>query len=466
MVISPVSKILIQRADKLGDVILSLPVVDALKAQYPDAEIHFLTSSVGALIIDTYPLISKTICCAQQGNTIAELPALIDEVKSENYSHYISLWNHSAFARLGYLCGIPCRIGDATDFRLKRYYTHPVRQTWEDFSRHQVEFNKELLAPFGISPQLMPSQLPVPDSAKQSAGQLLADLDPQLKTVFIFAVTGGTNYPIPYEPLQQFIQDLLATKTYAVILAGQSQEQTALTKLKKSGLVNVINKTTFPELMALIDQSDFYVGPDTGPTHLASFMNKPILFFSSVKPNPPVRWGPLADHFVCIRKEYVCPFLCVKKCHPDSCFSFVTSELLMSSFEKLVSHTLFEAPMVTKRAHLLASVRVLFVTRSVHEYNQLFPLIQSLREQGLMIFPYLIRGWSLIRLVYVIRLVIKHNINVLQGDWPSWVTRTVRFFMGAIAVYVPPIVVPISFSSILTVDDYLDAYIQVWKKKS
>ena len=55
------NKILIQRADRLGDVILSTPVIETLKQKFPNCELHVLTSKIGSEYLKQHPLVNKVI---------------------------------------------------------------------------------------------------------------------------------------------------------------------------------------------------------------------------------------------------------------------------------------------------------------------------------------------------------------------------------------------------------------------
>ena len=54
-----VDRILIQRADRLGDVVLSCPVIESLKYHRPELKIDVLTSPIGAKFLEGHPLISN-----------------------------------------------------------------------------------------------------------------------------------------------------------------------------------------------------------------------------------------------------------------------------------------------------------------------------------------------------------------------------------------------------------------------
>ena len=61
-------KVLVQRCDRLGDTILSLPLIDALKKYYPDSKIDFLTSSTGAEVAKLNPNINEIIIAPKENS--------------------------------------------------------------------------------------------------------------------------------------------------------------------------------------------------------------------------------------------------------------------------------------------------------------------------------------------------------------------------------------------------------------
>lgn len=82
-----------------------------------------------------------------------------------------------------------------------------------------------------------------------------------------FIGTGGTNYPIPLPVIESCLPKLKEAG-YGVILCG---EHPVLDSYSNDEVLNLTGKTSLKELAALIKLTDYYVGADTGPTHLASF---------------------------------------------------------------------------------------------------------------------------------------------------------------------------------------------------
>ena len=201
-------KICIQRADKLGDVILSLPVVDKIAEEYPTAELHFLTSSIGENFLQYHPKVSKIHTCnVDEKWTSDAYKTLIHTLRAEEYDVFISLWNHPKMAVAARLSGAQIRVGDATGFLLKHCYTHPIRQQWEDLSRHQIGHNLDLLRPLNISSELTAGWIPIRKETQEAVQKELSKwTNSSKKTVLIFTGTGGTNEPIPEPAVADFIR--------------------------------------------------------------------------------------------------------------------------------------------------------------------------------------------------------------------------------------------------------------------
>ena len=273
-------KILIQRADRLGDLVLSLPVIERIKQNLPDSKITLLTSSIGEALAKEHPLIDHVITVKEYSLIHKSYWKLINSIKKKKFDAYISLWNNPLFAYLGFLCKIPIRVGDKSNPSLAIFYTHRVFQQWNDFTRHQINFNLDLLEPFQFSNQTITTKVYTSKETDITMLDIMRQSLPKSqKTVLIFTCTGGTNHPIPEHAIVPFVHHLLKHH-FNVILCGQGRATTLngalLLSLRKKNLLNLIGKTTLTELISIIKLSDFYIGPDTGPTHLASFLKKPI----------------------------------------------------------------------------------------------------------------------------------------------------------------------------------------------
>lgn len=464
------SKILVQRADRLGDVVFSLPVIEQLKQLYPHTEIHVLTSPIGRKFLEPHPLITKIITIdLTKPRTSRDQRELLQTLRRENYTLYISLWNHPTLAAIGLQARIPYCIGDGTNFPRRLYYNFPVRQRWEDFTRHQIDFNLDLLEPLRPCPLKPVLKIYTDKEADKQAKKWSEELGGrQRKTIVIFCGTGGTNFPIPETAVRDFSLKITATNRFNVILCGEKKQGSLLNGISHPNLLNIIGKTSLNELVSMINLADYYVGPDTGPTQIASFLQKPMIFFSPIRPNPPSRWGPQTPYFQIIRRDYDMPVInATTMTNPD--FSYVTGDYLYDHFCELLRRKELNDDMSAEQqeqVRLLHSYRVLVIVRSKEEYDRVQLALTPLREQGLVVFPYIVTSLSVSSVRRLLNYIARRNINVIQGKIPSWLVWIIRFYVGAVKAYIPPVYIPLILSAQLQLNDYIRLYNQKWQQKT
>jgi ADP-heptose:LPS heptosyltransferase len=460
-------KILIQRADKLGDVVFSLPAIEALHLKYPEAKIDFLTSPIAADLVEDHPLVENVLIYDEKKK--GDWRRTVKGVKKGKYDLYVSLWNHPKMAWLGKMAHIPVRVGDSSNPSLKWLYNRRVKQHWMDFSKHQIEHNLDLLKGVGINDPAVISKLSVNSDAKiKIKDTLKKHLNPQRKTVVIFQGTGGTNFTIPDRAIHEFIDLVEKSENFNVILCGITPVENSLDARKlKSGL-NLINRTSLKELVAVINEAHFYIGADTGFTHIASFLRRPLIFFSPIKPNPPSRWGPVSPFFEIVRQEYRCHHSGNERCLPGSCFRYVNGQTLYDLLGQLITKTNLHQSMSYKkqqREWLLNSVRVFLSSKTPNDAVNLRASVSKVKDKGLVVFQGTIDPYSIRSLVNLIRIVKKKNINVIQGPVPKWMIWFVRFYMGTICQYIKPIYIKQPLNHYVKVKDYLEIYRARWNKQ-
>ena len=177
-------KILVQRADKLGDVILSTPVIEALRTHYPHAKIDILTSKIGEDYCDGHEQINKIYSIDLSLSFLKKMTyiiKLIQNIRKENYSLYISVWNRPILSYIGWLSKIPIRVGDSSNPTLKWLFTHKIKQSWCDFTRHQAEFNLELLKSLKLPVLKMKRKVYIESNSQEWAKELIKTVKQKIK---------------------------------------------------------------------------------------------------------------------------------------------------------------------------------------------------------------------------------------------------------------------------------------------
>jgi len=277
-------KILIVRPDRIGDLVLALPVASLLKKDYPKLSIHFLASSYNASIlkyaeyVDDYILMTDS-----KGNplNIGKLTGLI-EIQSYDMALFIKPGWRSALAV--YLAGVPLRLGTSRRF-YSFLFNRRVSLSRRNSNAHEVDLNIKMLNVFGLS---------------YPAGTINPELDKELaQWPSIAGLNAGTDYIIvhpgskgsaPNWP-ESFYQELIneLAKDYKVVITGQGNELSGL----PDSTINLINKTDFAGLIGLISKAQLLISGGTGPLHVAAALGTPVLgLFPNRPATGPQRWGP------------------------------------------------------------------------------------------------------------------------------------------------------------------------------
>jgi len=114
-------RVLVTRLDYLGDVILSLPLVDAIRRE--GAVVDYLTRDPAAQLLSGDDRFERVF--AQRGGVVPGV-RLLQALRARRYRAVIDLYSNPRSAWLTWLTGAPFRIGGDRRGR-RRLYTHPMR---------------------------------------------------------------------------------------------------------------------------------------------------------------------------------------------------------------------------------------------------------------------------------------------------------------------------------------------------
>jgi ADP-heptose:LPS heptosyltransferase len=281
--------ILIVRPDGIGDVLLSLPVATQLKRLMPGVTVGFLTSPLVAPLLDRHSDVDYV-------RTIRFTDPLKDlrRAFSEGVEAAVFLKPFRRLMWAAWRAGVPIRV--ATGYRwYSLLVNRPIYEHRSEFSKHESEYNVEMLKGLGLRPQ--PVTPPVL-SLTETEGASGASRWSGVPSPRVVVHPGGIS--ARRWRLEQYC-DLVTTLTdggYGVALTGSDQERTEFGKGLRtalpSGVADLMGKLSLRELMAVIANAHVVVSGATGPAHLAAALGIPtVTLFDPRRNNLPVRWKPL-----------------------------------------------------------------------------------------------------------------------------------------------------------------------------
>ncbi len=296
MKLRPGSRLLVVRTDRLGDVILSLPVVTALKEAYPGCSLALLTSPPIAPLVQHHPDLDEVLVDdpAHAHRGVAGWLRLVRSLRARDFDVAILLHPTLRLA-LALAASVPVRLGTAYRAYSLLFTTRvPVHR--KDVARHEVDLNLDLVAPLLARPPRVVFKIPSDAQAEARVAELLRPLNPSQKLVVIHPGSGGSARDWPVEHFA-FLADRLRTKLGAAVVVTGSQGESPLVArmydLCRQKPLRLDGRTSLKELAALLRRADLVISNSTGPLHLAVAVGTDVIgLYCRMRACGPERWGP------------------------------------------------------------------------------------------------------------------------------------------------------------------------------
>jgi heptosyltransferase-2 len=381
--------ILVRGVNWIGDAVMTIPALRALKRSRPDARICLLVKPWVAPLFEKDPDIDEIILYSDEYHGLAGKIRLARRLKE--YCFDVALLFQNAFdaALITFLAGIKRRIGygrDGRGFLLTDSVTFDARAR----ELHHIDYYLNLVKQAGFHgiPDLPWLFLDIEE--RKNARRVLDGLKKPLIALNPGAAYGSSKR-WPPERFAEVANKIITELNGSVLLLGGPKEAGIADDILKhvdpslvtpASLMNLAGRTSLRELMAIIAESDVLVTNDSGPMHIGYAVGTPLVaIFGSTSPE---HTGPVNRTDIVIRKSIACSPCFERECKKNNlaCMDFITSEEVYSAVKKLV---------VTK-------IGVFFdrdgtLCRDVHYLNrmedlEIFPEITSLsilRDRGFKI---------------------------------------------------------------------------------
>lgn len=317
-----VRRILLVRVDLLGDTVLSTPAIAALRRGYPKAQIDMLVQQSTAEVlagekdiahIITYdPRIWQQKDAWRSGANWRIIFGLLRRLRQAHYDIAISVSGDigSIFTRLSGARRTVGYVGEAYPHML----TDPVPGHRYVVAQHETRYVLTLAeAAGGIiqNENLRPRLHVLPRERQEMATMLgLARARHGRRGPIIAMHAGARNGQAKRWPTHHFaiLADQLAEELDALVVVTGAPNEASLARdiahHAQYPLLNVSGKTSLPQLVALLAESDVLVTGDSGPMHIACAVETPVVVMHG--PTDPALSGPTAPDAIVLRHNLWC----------------------------------------------------------------------------------------------------------------------------------------------------------------
>ncbi len=269
----------------LGDAVLTLPLIQAVAARFPGAELHlFVRAGVEGLFRAQRELASvRPFAKRGAQKSILAAPRLGRQLAREGFDLWISPHTSLRSALVAKSVGAGVRIGYSWPWYNRLAYTHLVDRRFDELE--EIERLMQLALPLGIDPTAPKPRLDLPPEALARAGAILSGLPkgPKLGGP-ILGIHPGSTWPTkcwPEEHFAQVARRALQAGAVVLLFAGPGEEALAgrIAAAADNGsgrLLNLAGQLDLPELGACLGRLDACLTNDSGPMHLAWVQDTPL----------------------------------------------------------------------------------------------------------------------------------------------------------------------------------------------
>jgi heptosyltransferase-2 len=333
-------KILIVRTDRIGDVVLSLPMIGVLKSAYPSSFVSFLLRSYTRELVEGQEQLDQ-ILLYDSGAERKPFFRMLAELRAEKFDVVIITYPTARLAFLMYCSGIPLRIG--TGYRWysvlfnKRIFEH--RKTAE---KHEFEYNFSLLRGLGITdPAVSRPRIAITEEARSVARKVLRALNLDSRPfIVLHPGSGGSAREWKPERFGELAERLNDAGRNVLVTGGPGEESLVQQVLKASrGKATALSAPlSLKALTALIESADVFVANSTGPLHIAAAVGTPVVaFYPPILQCSSKRWGPLTEKRVIFEPAAADCLLCKGgECRGNECMDLISVEKVEVAVESLL----------------------------------------------------------------------------------------------------------------------------------
>jgi heptosyltransferase-1 len=348
--------ILLLKPSSLGDIVMALPALSALRRNFPQARISWLVRPEFAPLIEGHPHLDEIILFdrKQLGRAwfdpaaFKSLLGLISNLRRSRFDAVLDLQGLFRTASLAWLSGCKRRFGPIWRKEFARhFYTTaiPAKLEWV----HVVDYFLKLVEAMGASDLRVEFVLPQKPAAAASARDLLRRIgeaegcrvgseptrppdqcaqDAWGKTPPYAVLIPGSAQVSKCWPAERFgaLTDRLASDHgLAVVATGSRAESPMIERIQslaKQPVANLAGRTSLAELTEVLRSASLVVSNDTGPGHIAAALGRPLVMMFSW--SNPQRVGPYGRPECIVGRDISTRGLVIKSRDPRHTIQHIT----------------------------------------------------------------------------------------------------------------------------------------------
>lgn len=291
----------IVRLDRLGDMVLTLPMFPVLRRMVPRAELHLIARPYAAPVAQGLPVVDRVLTLSG-ARAMDEMDILLRE---QQYDVLVFPVPDPWHVWAAWRARVPHRIGTSRRW-FSALYNHRVPGSRSRSGRHEAASNVAMLEHLVGQPQETRLVAPhVPEAAERAVAQALAarGAGPAARWLVVHPGAGQGSRVWPAERYGEAARTLAREFGLEVVVTGTRGEEALAEQVVAAvpGAVSLAGALTLDELKALLQRAELLLAASTGPLHLATAFNTRVV--GIYRPRELERWRPLNPRGVAVIPE-------------------------------------------------------------------------------------------------------------------------------------------------------------------
>jgi lipopolysaccharide heptosyltransferase I len=284
-------RILIIKPSALGDIVLALPALSALKRSFPDAIISWFVRPEFAPLLDGHPDLDEIILFDRKllskiwysAKSYTSFKILIKQLKAERFDLVFDFQGLFRTGYFGWMTGCKRRFGPAGARELAHiFYTDKISQ--DASSIHLVDYYLKMAVAAGAQQGEAEFKLPEDAGAADKIDKLLKSEGVNGKYAVFVPGAAQANKRWPIERFAELAGKIGERFGLSIAATGSQGEREHIEAIGKR-VVNLAGKTSVRELIPLMKRASLVVSNDTGPGHIAAALGVPmVMIFGPTNP--------------------------------------------------------------------------------------------------------------------------------------------------------------------------------------
>ncbi len=336
-------KILIIRTDRIGDVILTLPMASILKKNFPDVHITMMIQRYTSDLVQADKHVDEIV---YYDNETEQIPfsQMLKIIKDQKYDVVFHTHPRFRIALITWLAGIPRRVG--TGYRWYSFmFNNKVYEHRKNATYHELEYNLHLLKTIGCSIEysnIFPI-LTLDNKEIEKVSLVLNELGVKKdnKIVILHPGSGRSSRDWSKKNFGILGKHLTGIKDVKVLITGGKNEEQLVNDVRTyagNSAIPIVNRFTLKEYAALVKSATLFISNSTGPIHIAAAVGTMVIgLYPQAKNLSAARWGPYTNKkiiFTPIGKDLNCKKCFHSKNSNCECMDSITVDEVFLSAKK------------------------------------------------------------------------------------------------------------------------------------